>query len=507
MGDVQIPTRVNIVALSPYLKKIFSKSKSTHSLRYDSHSDEIKLKTDKSKLGVVYMEAPFIALPNYELLKLIERGKCCGYCGEVLKLYDVGKMKDDGNKANREKQTTADKHERFINGLDCSECEARFCDKQCKLLDFKHELLHHRPTNKTATHPFVDVDGTDKDTFFFDSWKRLEAIILAENNDWLYNSMMCILHIYHDPSLETAFMSLRCWESNTSNDTIRFLQEKSLEWKVSLEVIHSLLLECFKNFELSYIDFLKYISIYCLNNYQGSIYLIFSALNKSKTIDPNLRVEPFDGDITQDYEEFVFKKTDDKGVRLLKTHIVDESTVKPIYTNRTSGILDKKIIQIMCTDMVSSGDTLVLLDQDYSNPLEIEDDEIAFISDDNDAVDTPRIIVPITPCTGQGIVLKTPNPRLRKASFTSSGNSFGEGIIKYNRDQIREMLENISNNLIDEESADDADDVIADDVSSSLDSMPNNEQSIAKVMKNLQINPPHHQRRKSVKFEDHVTTI
>lgn len=502
------PTNIDTKVIAPYIKKIFSKSKATHSLRYDSLTDQIKLKTDKSKLGVLYIEAPFILLPHFDVLKLIETGKCCSYCGEVLKLYDVGKMKDDGNKASREKRTTADKHERFINGLDCSDCEGRWCDNQCKLLDFKHNFLHHRPMNKTTSHPFLDINGDDKDTFFFDNWKKIESLIIKENNDWLYNTIMCILHLYHDPSLEATFSALPCWDAKSSDEMKRFMTTKGLESEISIEEIHSMLLACFKNLDLPLEKFLKYVSVYYLNNYHGSIYLIFSCLTKSASMEPNVKVEPFDGGLKHDFEEFVFKKTEDNNVCLFKTHHTDGTTLKPIYTNRTSGVVEKQLIQLVCSKMITTNDALVLTDQDYSNPLEPEDDEIAFISDEHDEADVPRLIVPVPPPSGdQNIVLKTPNPKLRKASFTSSGNSFGEGIIKFNRDQIREMLENMSNNFIDEESGDDADEAVMDDHSSSTGSVTDAEQKIVNAIKNLQINPSHNQRRKSVKFEDTVITI
>lgn len=498
MTQESIPKSVNSEILVSTLKKVFNKSKSGHPLRIDPDSNQIRLKNDKNNLGIVYLEAPYISLPSYEVLKLIQMGKCCSYCGEVLKIYDNGKMKDDGNRGKREKQTTVEKHERYINGLDCSNCEVRWCDKQCKELDFKHDLLYHRPSNKSSTHAFIDTNGVEKDTFYFDKWKSLETLLLKENLDLCYNTIICILHIYYDDNLLTGYESLRCLDTNDEKSYDEYLESSNTDHKQIWEKF----LSCFKKFEMSYVKFLQYMAIFKMNNYNGSIYLIFSALAKSNIKEPNLKIEYFDGNTKRDYEEFLIKTGDNNSVKIFKHHVIDSPTVKPIYTNKTSGILDKKIIQILNTSKISTQEELTIMDQDYSNPIDLEDDDFAFISDDNGDVDIPKIILPM-PTSNNG----NKQPKIRNASFTSSGASFGEGIIKYNRDQIREMLENMSQNLkLDEESSDELDEVIDDEVSSSFGSSVN-QNLVVSMVKNLQMAPSASQRRKSVKFEDNITTI
>lgn len=502
MDSSVVPTNVVSELLIPILKKILTNSKSSHLLRLDPKSNEIKLKIDKPHVGLIYLEAPYIALPAFDLLKLIERGKCCGYCGGVLKIYDNGKMKDDGNKSNREKQTLVDKHERYINGLDCSDCEVRWCDKQCKGLDFKHTILHHRPSNKSASHAFFDVNGNEKDTFFFDKWTKLKTILLNGNMDLIYNTFICILHLYYDPSLQPGFESLKCFTSDDEPQLERCIKSWNME-DIDLKSIWEDFLSCFKKFNVSYLKFLKYVAIFKLNNYNGSIYLIFSALTKSSTIQPNAKVEYYDGNKQHDYEEFSVRTGEDNSVHLVKEHVVDTPSVKPIYTNKTSGILDKKVIQVSNTSRISTTSQLVILDEDFSNPFDMEDDEIEFLSDGDSDSKIPKIVLPIFPST---TTQKNTTPKIRTASFTSSGASFGEGIIKYNRDQIREMLENMSHSMrLDEESSDEAEDAIEDEISSSVGSSVN--RNIVSMMKNLQVNNAASQRRKSVKFEEKVTTI
>lgn len=490
-----IRTQTNWDKLAPVVRNVLSKSKSGHPLRFDTNSNDPKLKLDKPNLGIVYLEAPYISLPNYDILKLIERGKCCAFCGSVLKIYDNGKMKDDGNKQNREKQTSIDKHERYLNGLDCANCECRWCDKQCKDLDFKHNLLYHRPANKNVTHPFINVTKIETDTFYYDKWSKLENIINEENLELCYKGIMCILQVYYDPNLKNGYESLKCLTSTNEIDYEKYLS-KYIERKKLIEV-HELFNLCFKKNKILYLDFLKYLVIFDLNNYNGSIYLIFSAIKKSKTIEPNLKIEYFDGNTKTDYEEFVVKTGGHNSVQLFKHHITDNPMVKPIYTNKTSGIFDKKIIEIANLKGLTQNSELVLLDQDYSNPLDLENDEMVSFNDK--ASNIPKIILPIS--NVNNIKMK---PKVRNASFTSSGTSFGEGIIKYNRDQIREMLENMSNDFINEESSDteDLDEAIDDDQSSGPFVL--NDQDIVSMVRNLQNIPNATQRRKSVKFEESI---
>ncbi|GAV29227.1 hypothetical protein PMKS-002709 [Pichia membranifaciens] len=411
-------------------------------------------------------------------------------------------MKDDGNKSNRQKQTHIEKHERYINGLDCSNCEVRWCDKQCKDLDFKHILLNHRPSNKSASHAFFDVDGNEKDIFYFDKWTKLKNLLVSDNLDVVYNTFMCIIHMYHDPNLGQGFESLRCVTCDSESQLENYISSWNILKVIDLKTLWESFTDCFKKLNMTYLKFLKYMVIFKLNNYDGSIYLIFSALTKSDTLEPNVKVEYYDGVTQYDYEEFSVRTGEDNAVHMIKEHVVDRASVKPIYTNRSSGILDKKVIQVSNTSRISTTAPLVLPNEDFSNPADVEDDEIEFLSDGESDTKIPKIVLPVLPSSTQ----KNTTPKIRAASFTSSGASFGEGIIKYNRDQIREMLENMSHSMrLDEESSDEAEDAIDDEISSSVGSSMS--RNIVSIVKNLQVNNTASQRRKSVKFEEKVTTI
>ncbi|TID28557.1 hypothetical protein CANINC_002430 [Pichia inconspicua] len=498
MNEELVPTQ-NDEILFPLLKTILSKSKAVHTLRLDNN--QIKLKTDKSLSGVIYLEAPYILLPNWDRLELIKRGKCCSYCGEVLKLYDNGKMKDDGKKATRQKQSIVDKHERYVNGLDCFNCEGKWCDKQCKGLDFRHELLYHRPTNKTNSHNFTNINKEDVDLFYHNNWRTLENTLTTKGQELCYMTIMMILHTYYDPKIKNGIDALRFLKSSNEEDYIRFLGFDANDTNNSfLKNTCEQFNNCFKTFKISYLDFLKNMSIFKLNNYNGSIYLLFSGIKRGTAGESNIKIEYFTGEIERDFEEFIIKTNDDNSVTLVKKNIKDETIVKPIYTNRSSGITDRKIIQLMSTCRISSDTELVLPDVDYSNPIDLEDDEISFIPSDSSS-QTPAIILPVS----NGTDRRRRSSRIRNASFTSSGASFGEGIIKYNRDQIREMLENMTDTL-NEEFSDESSESALDDVPSCPISSKTNSDFIT-VVKNLQHDGHIHHRRKSVKFEETVTTI
>ncbi|GME82276.1 unnamed protein product [Ambrosiozyma monospora] len=158
--------------------------------------------------------------------------------------------------------------------------------------------------------------------------------------------------------------------------------------------------------------------------------------------------------------------------------------MKPIYTNRSSGMVNKKILKVTNFEPLFRGSTLVLRNVDYFNTAEDSSDEDSSSSEsesESDDFDANSISTgetnasslfddePITPKLLQIPPMTTTNAtanrtrtragsltcvtnansqgrrgHVRNASFTSSGNSFGEGIIKYSRSQIRDMLMQMS---------------------------------------------------------------
>ncbi|GME78037.1 unnamed protein product [Ambrosiozyma monospora] len=243
-------TVVNHANLYPYLSKILNKSKSNHSLKISPKSphQKLELSQDQSSIGPVFMESPFILVPNFELLKLIKLGKCCSYCGDVLKVYDQGRMRDkdididdsdnspsrhhthnhgkngrkngnsgsngqggrskSGNRSTNEQQ----KHNRFLSGLDCDECESCWCSQECKDLDFRHELMFHRPTNKSMCHRFPVLAGPSSESgrsnglnFSYEGWCKMFDFIKSNQLDLIYYGVMVMLHLIHDQALIRPF--------------------------------------------------------------------------------------------------------------------------------------------------------------------------------------------------------------------------------------------------------------------------------------------------------------
>lgn len=498
MHSETVPTTINYNVLGPILRKILSKNSSNHVLRFDTSKNQIKLKNDKSIPGPICLESPFIALPNFDILKLLDKGHCCGYCGEVLKIYDDGKMKDDGKKKNRLKQNSMEKHDRYINGLDCSDCNVKWCDSQCRRLDFRHQLLHHRPTNKTFSHPFTDINGKEIDTFYFENWNALQTELIARGLYMLYNTILCIFQVYFDSSLKETYESLLCIDSKEAQELEAYIKSLLImDASVDIKKIWEGFNKVFKNYGIDYVDFLRYSIIYHLNNYNGSIYLIFATLTKSAEVDANAKVEYYNGAIQRDYEEFsMVPKTKSRDLHIVKHHITDETKVSQIYTNQKSCRLDKKILEISTIKKATAQDEIILSKQDYTNPLDLEDDELTFLPDHTSTI--PKIVVPISGDTNQ-------KRRPSRVSFTSSGASFGEGIIKYNRNQIREMLESMTETI----EKDELEEVIDDDNVSSVGSTVTivDKEKLVNMVKNLQIAPHATQRRKSVKFDDNVSDI
>ncbi|GMG40731.1 unnamed protein product [Ambrosiozyma monospora] len=298
-----------------------------------------------------------------------------------------------------------------------------------------------------------------------------------------------MLHLIHDQALIRPFESLRFFDGLDDTDADA--------------MIHALneLIEEEDGESTPEIDFR-------MNNYNGSIYLLFATLdrvsganstfnskvgyfiespvhdeqrNNSPTSPTVVRCHKRNGSsVTEEYDDFKIAKNEDGSIKVIKQHHV-EILMKPIYTNRSSGLVNKKILKVTNFEPLSKGSTLVLRNVDYFNTAEDSSDEDSSSSEsDSDSDDnfdvnsistgetnasslfddepiTPKLlhIPPMTPTTRAGSLTCVTNANtnanskgrrghVRNASFTSSGNSFGEGIIKYSRSQIRDMLMQMS---------------------------------------------------------------
>ncbi|QPG74566.1 hypothetical protein FOA43_001897 [Brettanomyces nanus] len=436
----------NRKAVEPYIKRALERGRhSSHGIRVDDKKHEVVANSDKSGLGVLFLEAPFILLPEYEMLNLIELGKACAYCGTVLKVDDLGKLRDD--KAHVRHRSKYSKMERFIKGLDCDRCSLRWCCQKCKDADFKHNLLHHLPDNKTGTHNFVDSASKKKDVFLYGNWTQLRSLILEDDLEICYYGIMAILQVYYDDKLMKPFESLTFCDDielaesflSSGNETVT---------KEALHKSYQLLCDCFKKLDLSYDRYLKYLTIYKLNNFGGCIYLITSTLGRvAENGNANCRIEYYDEQDCSATEtvidSFRVKPVSENSVELIKESFVEAENKTPIYV--TDNRSNKKILKVLNVTRLKANEPLTIKDVDYSLPTDSEDEFAVLSLDlDNEEQRRMRMIQSRHRFSTSALLQPAKNSKMRTASFTSSGSSFGEGIIKYNRAQIREMLQQLT---------------------------------------------------------------
>lgn len=396
------------------LKKAFKKAK-TLPLRVDPKTGEIKLTADRYQLGTLFLETPFMFFPDYERINLIGAGKACAYCGGVLKVDDAGRMRDSPN---LKRPSTDSKMNRYMSGLDCNECALRWCSPGCHEADWSHSMLHHRPENRSGTSQFIDCDGNHIDLLKYDSWHKLMMMIITQGLEVCYYGVLTVLQIHHDHTLRGPFSELH---SGTSDDILEQADYIRVPFE-TLEEVYELLMNCFKKLDLRFDEFVRYLAIHRCNNYAGSIYLVASSLKRTAD-DSNCRVDLYDAEAADQIESIIFKPTQPGSVEVIRESYLHEKK-EPIHTCRRSPGCTS-ILKVTNMTKLAKSQVLTLKDADYTVPSDNED--AIFIEEMDDTI----------------TMLKAPpqsNRRTSRASFTSSGSSFGEGIIKYNRQQIRDML-------------------------------------------------------------------
>ncbi|KAG7699727.1 hypothetical protein KL951_001444 [Ogataea haglerorum] len=370
----------------------------------------IVLRHDMTNLGTLYLEAPYFLIPPFDLVKLVEVGKCCSYCGETLKIYDKGRLRD------KEAHDVSDqKHMRFMSGLDCGDCSSRWCSQNCRKLDFCHSFLNHQPTNKGMTNQITNSRG-EKLVLLYDRWVSFKKAIHEKSLELAHCGLYVTLQLFYYPELREGYMSMR--------NVVAEQRDEFLGREIDFTTLYEEMTACFKDFKLSEDEFLDCLSIFKLNNYNSGVYPLTSYLSDPSG-EINCSISPFETSIAHDYEDFRIDVVDEHNVTLTKQRHL-ESYRKPIHTSTLK--IDKKIIIVSSMRNIKSCEKLVAGESHETGS--------ACSSSDNSSME--KITAPI-PHRFPG---KARNQR--NASFTSSGNSFGEGIIKYNRDQIREMLVEMS---------------------------------------------------------------
>jgi len=440
-------------SLGPILRKIISKTKGQHTLRFDQQKKLLVAAFDQSQPGTLFLEAPMILLPDFELLRLIKIGKCCAYCGCVLKGDNEGRLAGSDTKPLNRKASKEQKIDRFISGLDCDQCSLRWCGDACKSADSLHGILNHRPENKSCSHQFVGADSRKKDVLLFDRWSSLWSFVATERLELCYYGISAILRIYYDEKLREPFESLRCLSDCTEKEMIRYLCSCSSTLdEDKLRKCYEMLIACFKKMDLGFGTFLRYLTIYKRNNFSGCIYLLASSLDHVGVDNPgveNCRIEYFEGDESRNLvDSLLLKPISEHAVELIQQSHIEDKSKKVVFFTIGSAKVRRKILKVSNIDAIRKGDPLTIREMDYSVPTVEEYAICAVDSDAESEIMVQNRSASVSPHRHRSFYPRHCSNSFtsvhRTASFTSSGSSFGEGIIKYNRDQIREMLQHLS---------------------------------------------------------------
>lgn len=446
---------INRDALIPCVKKLLGKSKNKKTVRLDFKTGQLESFQKVTQPSALFLEAPLILLPDFELLNLVKLGKCCAYCGEVLKADDQGRMRDTKKKRRSSRDS---KKDRFIAGLDCDQCPLRWCSKACKKADFKHCILHHQPENKSNTNPFLDLNGKCKDMFNYGSWTKLSELIVTRGLEICYYGVMSVLYIYHNPSLQPIYEGLRHLSDSSEKSMIRFLCDSCHPLTENdLRTCHELLIDCFKKMTISFDKFLLYLTIYKLNNFSGCLYLLASFMERKVGGKINCKIGYHDITSKEDtLDSLLLEPISENSVRLVESSHLEDNTKIPIFYS--SGVrVRKRILKVSSTGSLDKNQPLAIEDYDYSIPM-VADEEFAIAIESMESEFDELTLKPnrdngkflrshsnsYPRHSSTSALLQVRRTEHRAASFTSSGNSFGEGIIKYNRTQIREMLQKLT---------------------------------------------------------------
>ncbi|GMM28198.1 hypothetical protein DAMA08_009140 [Martiniozyma asiatica (nom. inval.)] len=424
--------------LVPVVQKLLMKTKAAHCLIIDKDTNRLSVKDQIGILGTICMEAPFIFVPDYSKLHLMDKGHCCGLCSDMITVYNTGRMQDNDSQTKQVKKEKTEhidkiKQERSKNGLDCNECNVKWCSQQCKNLDFSHDLLNHKPVNKSGTKNFVNVDGTKKQVFSWQHWDSLRENI---NSPLTFGVARVIMHLFYDESLMDTYAKMRCFISNDEDVFENFLNIGYIDQLIDWKKFYQLLVGCLKGLAIDYMSFLRYASIYKLNNYNGSIYLLFSMIDRVEGTN-NITVHIYDDKANQEYDKIEGKNSG----HISLFHFDSTAKRKPFFTNKSSCQLSKAILQFRSDTELMPNDKLTIKDGDYSSADDTELDKCVLIKDNAIFLRSDIPIIEVNEHVADlAITAPTPITAQRRTSLTSSRSSFGQGIYKFPVQAFRESI-------------------------------------------------------------------
>ncbi|OWB57604.1 hypothetical protein B5S28_g3564 [[Candida] boidinii] len=381
---IKDPIDENLIIIQPKSKK---------KLLLPNSTSISKLPQSPPPPTILFNETPFIEIPSFEFLKLIELGRCCSNCSDVLKL-DKGRLanpesqkssqSNSNNNNNNNSEYSEEVAARYMNGLDCDICNLKWCSIECKQMDIFHTLLNHQPTNKSFINSILNTNK-QKINLKYNNWLILKKFIILNNLSSIFSVFILILWFNYDIDLFNSFNSLKSIKiddiidkenhlinylktlnnmnrtnkiinnnnnkndiSDEENDKISIEDDGSTELNEEIYLkSYELICDCLPNcpFELSYLQFLRILIKFKLNNFNGSIFLFASHLKHS--CEPNCSI-----DFIEEDKEINDSSVSDNSYYFLSINNLLNSA---IFSRQTS-ILPQLLPQIKSTEDTNDDD-------------------------------------------------------------------------------------------------------------------------------------------------------
>lgn len=245
---------------------------------------------------MIFEDSPLVVVPPMDKLVLMQSGKACPLCGSSV---------------------NHSQHTIIINGLDCSECGAVWCSKNCKKDDLTHTTLRHTRSRCKQ----INLSGWKK----YESFCKQHVFVAAYSLGIIHACMVLDRHGKDGicPKfrlLAEVSQRIRKKASDSTNlggtlDASSGAFTSDDPEPVWIEAF-SLFKEAFPEFDdLDLEIYLNYIGKFNINQVAGQIYPAYSFINHD--CEPNVRYEIDDKLSLKLYA----RKPIEKGEELLTTYV------------------------------------------------------------------------------------------------------------------------------------------------------------------------------------------
>ena len=219
---------------------------------------------------------PIVIIPPMEKLELMSKGKCCTLCGKSL--YELST------------------HYIMMNGLDCNDCTAVWCSKNCKKMDScRHSFLKH--VNLKKRNHWYKFENFCKEKNFVAGYSVgiIYATILLnkKNRDSIKTKYESLAQVSQRIRIESSdstniggTLDASSGAQSTNNDDDSGPESV---WEQAYKLFKETFptLNADEGFSLD--DFLLDIGKFNINQLEGQIYHLYSFINHN--CEPNIRYE------------------------------------------------------------------------------------------------------------------------------------------------------------------------------------------------------------------------